>query len=173
MLYKIYTDKNEDFECEVSVKNASLKNSVARLVIESVEGTSLVFNGKLNENKCIIPIKKLKGLLEKNTRGKIHLEIILEDAYFKPWEADFIVEEHTSVKVKVNGQKPSVSTSVGQDVLIPSNEITSLCEHFGITKENIRTKKKEFLQILKEYFSANPEYKNVKPIINEINHSLL
>jgi hypothetical protein len=102
--YKLFTDRNENFTAEVSVKNASLKNSIARLIVES-DGINLVFNGNINDGKCTIPIKKLRGIMEENTLGKMHLEIIVEGVYFKPWESDFMVEEHTSMKVIVQEQK--------------------------------------------------------------------
>jgi hypothetical protein len=118
MSYTLYTDKNENFSAEVSVKNASLKNSIARLIVES-DNLNLVFKGHIEDGKCIIPIKKLKGVLDENTKGKIHLEIIIEDVYFKPWESDFVVEEHTSMKVVVQEQKqpsskPMVEVKVEQ-----------------------------------------------------------
>lgn len=198
MSYKLYTDKNESFECEVSVKNASLKNSIARLVVESIDGPTLIFNGKLNGDRCIIPIKRLKGLLDENTRGNMHLEVIVEDTYFKPWQSDFIVEEHTSVKVKVNEQRQSSKPIVrlkthpilnyvegktsellpsakrkGINVFVPKKEIAMLCEHFGIRKHNFHKKQKEFVQILKEYFKANPEYNyHVRTILNRIDDFL-
>jgi len=37
-MYKLYTDKNEQFECTLDIKNASLKEAVARLVVESEGG---------------------------------------------------------------------------------------------------------------------------------------
>ena len=176
-MYKLYIDKSEDFICELQVKNASLKNSIARLIIESNEGPNLIFSGKINGDKCIIPIKRLKGILDENTHGKMHLELIVEDTYFRPWESDFTVEEHTSVKVKVNEQiqssKPSIklkthptlsytkenlSNRKGINVFVPKKEIAMLCEHFGIGKRNLHKKQKEFVQILKEYFKSNPEY---------------
>jgi hypothetical protein len=198
MSYKLYTDKNESFECEVSVKNASLKNSIARLVVESIDGPTLIFNGKLNGDRCIIPIKRLKGLLDENTRGNMHLEVIVEDTYFKPWQSDFIVEEHTSVKVKVNEQRQSSKPLVrlkthpilnyvegkssellppakrkGINIFVPKKEIAMLCEHFGIRKHNFHKKQKEFVQILKEYFKANPEYNyHVRTILNRIDDFL-
>ena len=187
-MYTLYLDKSEDFVCEVSVKNASLKGSMARLIIESVNGPNLIFNGRLNGDKCIIPIKRLKGILDENTRGNMHLEVIVEDTYFKPWQSDFIVEEHTSVKVKVNEQKKSsnkpvvelksikvkthplskyidgpgnevlVAKKKGINVFVPKKEIAIICEQFGIRKSNFQRKKQEFIQILREYFRANPEY---------------
>lgn len=176
-MYKLHTDKSEIFECEVAVKNASLKNSIARLIVES-ENLSLVFPGTIEKDKCTIPIRKLKGILDENTRGNMHLEVIVEDTYFKPWESDFIVEEHTSIKVKVNenkaaSTKPMVEVKKapvqqiqsskpvprkGINVYIPMKEIAMLCEQFGIHKTNLKRKKNDFLHLLKEYFEANPEY---------------
>lgn len=110
-MYKLYTDKNENFIADVSVKNASLKNSIARLVVETPQ-VNLVFKGTIEEQKCVIPIKKLKGLLEENANGKMYLEIIVEDVYFKPWESEFVVEEHTSMKVVVQEQKEETSKPI-------------------------------------------------------------
>jgi hypothetical protein len=198
MSYKLYVDKNENFECEVSVKNASLKGSIARLIVESVNGPNLIFNGQLNGDKCIIPIKRLKGILDENTHGNMHLEIIVEDTYFKPWQSDFVVEEHTSVKVKVNEQtqssKPVVRIKTnpilnyvegkssdllppakrkGINVFVPKKEIAMICEYFGIRKHNLHRKRKEFIQILKEYFKANPEYNyHSRTILNKIDDFL-
>jgi len=173
-MYKLYTDKSEEFVCEVQIKNASLINSIARLIVESSDGRGLIFNGRLEGNKCIIPIKRLKGMLDENTKGNIHLEIIVEDTYFRPWESNFIVEEHTSMKVIVNEQvstKPSVKVSIKSNELdesdesdssandfIAKNEIVQLCEQFDITKKNFTSRRKDFIQILKEYFKVNPEY---------------
>jgi hypothetical protein len=195
MSYKIYTDRNEDFTCEITVKNASLKNSISRLIIESDNGVSLVFNGKIENDKCIIPIKRLKGLLDENERGKIYLETIVEDTYFRPWHDEFLVEEHTSVKVRVDEHKqvsnkplieikpPSAisknlpesvnkSTTIKKkniNIFVPKKEIAMLCEMFGIKKNNFKNKQKEFVQIIKEYFKTNSEYNNdVRPILSGI-----
>jgi hypothetical protein len=178
MEYKLYTDRNENFECEVSVKNASLKGSLARLVVESADNINLIFNGRIEGEKCIVPVRRLKGILDENSRGKMHLELVVEDTYFKPWESDFVVEEHTSVKVKVNEQttksnKPIVEVKVPTpaksvpskkqpNLTVPLKEISSLCSMFQLNKTNIRKKKGEFSQLLREYFNSNSEYKNHK-----------
>lgn len=181
MSYKLYTDKSENFECEVSVKNASLKNSIARLVIESTTGPSLIFTGKIEKNKCIIPIKQLNGMLAENSSGKMHLEVIVEDTYFKPWQSAYTVETHTSVKAMVDEQKkPSVKvktkpiltvgTSVveskeGINVFAPKREIASICKQFGITNKTYQKRRGDFIHILKEYFKQNPEYINHSKVI--------
>lgn len=184
-MYKLHTDKAEIFECEVAVKNASLKDSIVRLIVES-ENLNLVFPGKIENGRCVIPIRKLKGLLDENTKGNMYLEVIVEDTYFKPWESDFIVEEHTTVKVKVNENRTPTSTKPvvevkkvpvqqtqtkkpapqkGINVYIPLKEIAMLCEQFSITKANLKRRKTDFTHLLKEYFKANPEYNYHKQII--------
>jgi hypothetical protein len=174
MPYKLYLDKPEEFICEVAVKNASLKNSVARLIIESADGINFVFNGKIEGEKCTVPIRKLKGLLDESAKGNMFLEVIVEDTYFKPWESDFTVEEHTSVKVKVSevkmSSKPIIEVRVpspkkqiinerkGINMWIPLHEISHICEKFDIKRSNISKKKQDFQQLIKEYFNANPEF---------------
>jgi hypothetical protein len=186
MPYKLFVDKNEAFECEVAVKNASLKGSIARLVVESDDGPCFIFKGVIQGDKCVIPIKRLKGLLDEHVRGKMHLEMVVEDTYFRPWESEFIVEEHTSVKVRVNETKSSsgkpilevkvapikkqtVKQSKGINVWVPLKEISSICESFNICKRNIRQRKGDLFQIVREYFRANPEYnKHASSILSKI-----
>lgn len=181
-MYKLYVDRPEDFICEVSVKNASLKGSLARLVLESTDGINFIFNGKIEGEKCIIPIRRLKGYLDENTKGNMHLEIIVEDTYFRPWQSDFVVEEHTSVKVKVNdtkvSSKPILEVKVpetkknikeikNKGVYVPLKELTEIFNRFKINKHSILHRKNDFRAIIKEYFDANPEFKKNKDIILE------
>lgn len=180
MPYTLYTDRNENFECEVSVKNASLKGSMARLIVESAEGVNLVFNGKIEGGKCVVPIRRLKGLIDENVKGKMFLEVIVEDTYFKPWQSEFGVEEHTSVKVKFNESKQSTKPIVevkvdstpdskkkknGINMWLPLYEIKNLCEKFGIKRSNLAQRKTDFHQLIQEYFDANPEFRSRKTSI--------
>jgi hypothetical protein len=103
-MYKLFTDKVELFECDVKLEGASLKNSIARIVIES-EDVNLLFNGEItSEGKCKIPIKKLRGLLGESTKGTLKLEIIAEDTYFVPWTSEFSVQAAKKVTVEVKSQ---------------------------------------------------------------------
>ena len=171
-MYTLYTDKNETFECEIAVKNASLKGSAARLVVESGDGVNYVFDGKINGQKCTIPIRRLKGLLEENTSGNIHLEVIVEDTLFKPWKSEYVVKEYTSVNVineSIKSSKPSVTVKLpsqkGINLWIPLKEISTICEVFGINKQSYKTKKQDLVQLLKEYFNANPEFSSHRHFI--------
>ena len=53
-MYKLFTDKSEVFKCNIKLEGASLKNSSARLIIES-EDVNLMFVDildKINSNPC-------------------------------------------------------------------------------------------------------------------------
>ena len=125
-MYKLFTDKTELFECDIKLQGASLSKSKARLVVETSE-YSLLFNGSITkEGKCEIPIKKLKGLIDENTNGKIKLEVIAEDTFFTPWESDFEVETSKNVTVEVKSQntKPILETKVKVKIKGDKNPIT-------------------------------------------------
>ena len=108
-MYKLFTNKTEIFECKIQLEGASIKNSQARLLIES-ENLSLVFKGEISsDGKCKIPIKKLKGLLDENTQGNVKLEVIAEDTYFTPWESKFTVETFRKITVEVKSQETSAT----------------------------------------------------------------
>jgi hypothetical protein len=173
--YTLYTDKNETFECDLNVKNASLKEAFARVIVET-EGLTLMFPGVLKNGKCEVPIKRLKGLLEENATGKIHLEVVVEDTYFKPWESKFIVEQHTAVKAVVMEQKKPCKPLVevksvkktGPKTSDAASDLLYICERLNINKSNVNKRKKDLQLVIKEYFKANPEHiKNCKKFILE------
>lgn len=184
-MYNLYVDKPTDFECDVSVKNANLKDAFARMII-SANNTSLLFEGKIQNNKCIIPIGKLKGFFTEDVIGKMKLEIVVENTYFSPWSDDFKTEEHTSVKVEVKEQKelsnkPIVEVKVKetsketakeyiQRISVPAQELVSICKIFEIGSKNYKTtKRKDFKQLVLEYFKQNLEFrKKMTPILNEV-----
>jgi len=175
MAYTLYTDKNENFVCEVSVKNASLKDAFARMVVKC-DDLTLMFEGQLKDGKCIVPINRLKGLMTEDSKGEMHLEVIVEDTYFKPWQDKFQVEQHTAVKVQVSEQKkpskPIVEVKTiqkpGRKLSDPASDIVFVCERVGITKQNLVKKGDVFKQVIKEYFKSSPEFvKNSKTYIKE------
>lgn len=174
MSYVLYLDKNENFECTVDVTNASLKDSKVRLVAES-DNLNLMFVGKIENGKCSIPIKRLKGLLGENVSGKLRLEVIVDDMFFSPWESDFTVEQHTSVKVQVSEQKTSTKPKVNVTVRPISirdaiaTEIVSMLSEQNITKHNIGTRRNSAKKTINAYFDRHVEYEQYKSnIISEV-----
>ena len=122
-MYTLYTDKQELFECSISLEGASVKNSQARLIVES-DNLNLLFKGTIDSSgKCTVPIKKLKNLLEESTKGKIRLEVIADDTYFTPWESDFEVETAKKLTVEVKSQ---------------SNKTTIAEVKTGVTVQNVK-----------------------------------
>ena len=105
MSYKLYTDKQENFECQIYLEGTSLSKSQARLVVESGD-LNIMFNGEIDKNgKCTVPIKKLRGLLDENTTGRIKLEVIAEDTYFQPWQSEFVVDTAKKIKVEIKDER--------------------------------------------------------------------
>jgi TusA-related sulfurtransferase len=139
-MYTLYTDKQELFECSISLEGASVKNSQARLIIES-DNLNLLFKGTIDSNgKCAVPIKKLKNLLEESTKGKIRLEVIADDTYFTPWESDFEVETARKVTVEVKTQtNKNTIDEVKTGVIVKDIKVGDHIQNLSkmLVKENI------------------------------------
>ncbi len=167
-MYKLFTDKTELFECNIKLEGASLKNSQARLIIES-EDINLLFKGQITpEGKCIIPIKKLKGLLEGNTKGEIKLEVIAEDTYFTPWKSEFLVEASKKLTVEVKSQDAEIITESAPRVQVSGikETVDPITEHVvklikllikeDININNLSIKKDKVNNIIATYTKENP-----------------
>jgi hypothetical protein len=177
--YKLYTDKQETFECDLFLEGADLKNSSARIIVESNDLT-LMFKGKIDEKgNCKVPIKKLKGLMGENTTGDIKLEVIAEDTLIEPWQSDFVVSTSKKVTVEVKSQgnkKPIKEVSSKPQVKIkniknhsnPINEIIEFLKENNITLQKVVKHKKRIVSILENY-SNKIEYKGgTKKFIREV-----
>jgi len=99
MSYKIYLDKDFAFECEAAIKNASYKNSSARLLLES-DDVNLVFYGNVDKNTINVPIKSLKKYFTEKDSAKIKLEVIVENQLVTPWESEVEFENYNKVEIK-------------------------------------------------------------------------
>ena len=179
MAYKLYTDKQETFECDLFLEGADLKNSSARIIVESNDLT-LMFKGEINEDgNCKVPIKKLKGLLDENTTGDIKLEVIAEDTLIEPWQSDFVVSTAKKVTVEVKSQgnkkqikevssKPQVKIKSVKNYSNPINEMVKVLKKNGITLSKVLKDKKKIAPILENY-SNKVNYKGgTKKFIKEV-----
>ena len=176
-MYKLFTDKAELFECDIKLQGASLKKSKARLVVET-QDYSLMFNGSISKGgKCEIPIRKLKGLIDEDTKGNIRLEVIAEDTFFTPWESDFEVETSKKVTVEVKSQtfkKPIIEAKVK----VKGNTITESEHHHvinllkllvneNINIKNISYKRNKLNNIVATYLKENT-IKNTNKVISGV-----
>lgn len=170
-MYTLFTDKTELFECNIKLEGASLKNSQARLIIES-EDINLLFKGQItSDGKCIIPIKKLKGLLEGSTKGEIKLEVIADDTYFTPWKSEFIVEASKKLTVEVKSQDAEIITESAPRVQVSGiketeSKVDPITEHIvklvkllikeDVNLNNLSIKKDKVNNIIATYIKDNP-----------------
>ena len=176
-MYKLFTDKTELFECNISLQGASLKKSKARLVVETKD-YSLLFNGSINSNgKCEIPIRKLKGLIDEDTSGNIRLEVIAEDTFFTPWQSDFEVETSKKVTVEVKTQTTQKPILEAKATVKPQQVTKSEKNHVvnlfkllvkeDINIDNISYKRNKLNNIVATYLKENT-VNNTEKIINGV-----
>ena len=183
MAYKLYTDKQETFECDLYLEGADLKDSSARILVETKDLT-LLFPGKINEDgNCKVPIKKLKGLLDEKTEGNIKLEVIAEDTLIEPWQSEFVVSTSKKVTVEVKSQgdkkpikessnKPQVKIKNVKNHSNPINDMVKVLKENGITLSKVVKNKRKIAPILENY-SNKVNYqggtkKFIKKVIQEL-----
>jgi len=160
-MYTLYVDKTEDFKCNIGVEGANIKDTQARLILESKD-MNLLYEGTVSsDGSCTIPVKKLKNILEEGTTGKMKLEVIAEDTFFSPWEDNFTVKAKKQVKVEVIGSdKPMVketkiNVTVNKPKAKPSHGkiIAQLLEKKNITPLNFKTKSNEISVLIENYMN--------------------
>ena len=183
MAYKLYTDKQETFECDLFLEGADLKDSSARILVETKDLT-LLFPGTISKDgNCKVPIKKLKGLLDEKSEGNIKLEVIAEDTLIQPWQSEFVVETSKKVTVEVKGQedkkpikevsnKPQVKIKNIKNNFNPVNDMVNTLSENGITLQKIIKNKKRIAPIFENY-SIKVNYKGgtkkfIKEVINKL-----
>ena len=170
MNYKLYIDKKENFECQLKIEGASLRDAKSRMIIES-DDFNLMFDGTIDRlGKCVIPISRLRGLLSEGTAGTMKLEVIAEDTYYQPWESKFTVDTKQKLTVEIKEQviikKPRiVVTEIKKD---PVGNLVKLFKQNNITAKEIIKRKEKLIPIIKEYHSRVNYKKNSKHIIREV-----
>tara|TARA_R110000737_G_scaffold327486_1_gene341773 strand:+ start:112 stop:711 length:600 start_codon:yes stop_codon:yes gene_type:complete len=167
-MYKLFTDKTELFECDIKIEGASLSNSTARLVVETND-YSLMFNGKINSSgKCVIPIRKLKGLIDESSKGNIRLEVIAEDTYFTPWKSEFEINASKKVTVEIKSQHKPLIESKG-----PKVQVSKIKETKKINKSKQVTisesEKSHIFNIMKLLIHENVNMDNLSIKKNKLN----
>tara|TARA_B100000953_G_C17842678_1_gene365629 strand:+ start:118 stop:636 length:519 start_codon:yes stop_codon:yes gene_type:complete len=151
MSLKLYTDKSEIFECNVSLEGASIKNSKLRAILK-FDDKNLMVEGKINSNgKGKIVFPKLNNISEDGEVGKMELEVIAEDAYFQPYEETFKVETSKKATVEVLNKK-SLKPKIVVEKITPEKELLNLLKELGITKKTLIENKSRLSKVLYNYY---------------------
>ena len=176
MSYKLYTDKQEIFECNIFLEGASLTKATSRIIVET-QDLKLLFEGTIDKDgNCKVPIKKLRGLVGEDTKGTMKLEVIAEDTYFIPWESDFEVDTAKKIKVEVKQQsKPLVKSSKPKMVVKevkhpfdPVEKVVNILHKQGVGVSTIYESKKTMIPILKKYSTKTGYKRGAKNFIKEV-----
>ena len=151
MSLKLYTDKSEIFECNVSLEGASIKNSKLRAILK-FDDKNLMVEGKINSNgKGKIVFPKLNNISEDGEVGKMELEVIAEDAYFQPYKEIFKVETSKKATVEVLNKK-SLKPKIVVEKITPEKELLNLLKERGITKRTLIENKSRLSKVLYNYY---------------------
>ena len=167
-MYKLFTDVDKNFQCQVDVDGVSLNECKARILVES-DALNLVFMGTIQSNGiCTVPIKRLKDILPEDTTGNIKLEVIADNTLFEAWNSDFVVK--TSKKVTIKEVKdveasiteaPSerkVSVSVKEVNGKPKPKVDKLKPHMAILQSEM---KKLNINTLDKFNKMMETYKDI------------
>lgn len=195
-MYTLFTDKAENFECNIDIEGASISDTQARLVLES-KNINLLFEGSVDTNgRCSIVIPKLKDYLKDSKEGNMRLEVIAEDTFFSPWEDSFELRASKKVQVEVlsnskdilKENKPSIKVSmptkrkpVQEKVVSPKKiknnvyshgaVIAKLLERRGVNLTNVAKNSNKVNTILEKYFKAYDVKMSYDSLLTEIlNH---
>jgi hypothetical protein len=180
MSYKLYTDKQEIFECKIHLEGASLKDATSRIVVNTSD-LNLMFEGTIdNQGNCKIPIRKLRGLVSEDTKGTMRLEVIAEDTYFEPWNSDFIVNTSKKIKVEVKGQqnqpiteskkskKPKMIVTEVKHPFDPVEKVVNILHKQGVGVSTIYESKKTMIPMLRKYSTKAGYKRGAKNFIKEV-----
>ena len=189
-MYTLYTDKGEDFKCNIGVEGAKISDTQARLVLKN-DNINLLFEGKVSsDGTCTIPIKKLKNILEEGTTGEIKLEVIAEDTYFTPWEDEFEVKTNKRVTVEVANDttkssiketKININVDVPQKVKKTPNKPTNknhgkilseLLTKNGVTLNNLKENTLKVNNLVEKYVRKFDVKEDPSTLINQIIENL-
>jgi len=167
MPLKLYTDRAEIFECNVALKGASLKNSSLRAVLK-LQDKSLLYEGKIAPSgKGEVVFPKLKHLSEEGETGTMVLEVIADDAYFQPYEEQFIVETSKKATVEVLKSAPA-QPQITIKKITPETQLVELLKSRGVTRRVILENKNKFSKVLHNYYQENDFKIGYKKFLNNI-----
>ena len=167
MSIKLYTDKSELFECNVSLEGASIKDSKLRAILK-FDDKNLMVEGKIKSNgKGEIVLPKLKNISQDGEIGKMELEVIAEDAYFQPYEETFQVVTSKKAKVEVLS-KTKTKPKIVIEKVTPEIELMKMLKESGITKKMLVKNKKSLSKVIYNYYRESNIQEGFNIFLNKV-----
>lgn len=160
-MYPIFIDKNEEFTCKITVEGADNSTSNPRLLLKT-KNWNLMFEGKVKNGQCIIPMKKLASLIGEGETGSITLEVIVDDTVLTPWQNTFEARVSKKVKVDVAESTVSLKPTIVVEVTRPTEVVkkvqpksfTSILKENNINYTNARDNIKQVNKLFKTYINS-------------------
>ncbi len=160
--YKLYTDKIQDFECQLYLEGVPLEEAKARMIVEG-KNTNLTFGGTINKKgKCSIPIGSLGNKLGDISGGLMRLEVLAGDIFFQPWKSSFIIEgREFDEAININGVNESVQNSLEIEL-----ELNNMKQDIKDISEKVsdlsKTEDEKYTDSVKKWTSPILDLDNIK-----------
>jgi len=91
-----YKNKSQTFECKIEIEGTNNENAEPRLIlIPENDNKKIFFDGLVESGKCIVEVPPLNNI---SNKGKLKLEIYIEDTRFSPWESIYEIKEPVKVE---------------------------------------------------------------------------
>lgn len=158
-MYSLFVDKNDEFSCKISVEGADIKSTVPRLFIQT-DQWGLIFEGKIENGTCRVPLKKLKSIINEGDSGTIKLEVIADDTLLVPWESAFeakvskkiTINEVSNTHIKVDN-KPKITVDAVSNTT-PNKTFASILKEHNINLSNIDKNSKKTTYLFENYLKT-------------------
>lgn len=171
-MYKLLRDKNNEFQCEIRLEGTSAKNASVRLFLEG-DGCEYSFIGKIDGEKCTVPIGKMKRFPNLLENGIIRLEVIAEDTWFVPYKSEYQLDQEKRVTVEVKQDipketKPMVEVKVADQEKPKDKDFEPIRKiiFYLVENGNFDGSRKSFMNITKDikhrvFFNSVCEFYNL------------
>jgi hypothetical protein len=136
--------ENKHFSFKLEVNGADLKNTSARLIFEGKTKNHL-FPVNIN-NTGLCEYQVMFNDINTLKEGKVYLEVLANDTYFKPWEDTYRIETTPKPIIRLEENNIKSTSSVKPNFDILRREYRSLLREHGVsflngdTKENLEIK---------------------------------
>ena len=176
-MFELFLDKDNNFEANVDVSGAPLKESKARVLVES-NSFNVMYPADIDgKGNISLKLDGLGSIFNEGERGNISLEVIAEDTVFVPWSEKFVIKKRKAVVAEVaSSNKPLIEEKprITATIKVKSNlekgleALEEAYHKYDITAGNAKQKAKEISKIDAFMMKKFPELTKKSIVENRI-----
>jgi hypothetical protein len=157
--YKLFLDKTNNFQCKLELEGASLHDASVRVILEG-KNRNYLYEGKITDSgECEVKLERLNEVFKSGESGKMKLEVIADEAYFSPWESDYVTDSSKKLRIEVMSptetpKKPTIKVEVKQEPKLTKQEefnrlvefVTDKVKASKITPDKVNKNKSKIIE---------------------------